>query len=635
MLLYTMTEGFRRDQLIDGYNSAIWTERFFQSGDIELLCPLEKKFVELLSPGTMVGHGSSREVAVIENHEIEEGMLKVTGPMLDEALLKNRMAWFKNPDGTDPPTSEFKLTSFPGEMLAVVLTDMVISPADWTGGYASSNLDWDRDKIDNLTLGFISEGGLERPRTFPIGPLSDGLRSFATAQGMGFRIYLDSADDTDYSLVFSAWFGRDLTSRQDDFPLVRLSPNLNSLLDTKEVLSISEYKNVAYVYFDGTVYTYYAEPDLPIPEGLDRRVMVREATGDPPVGLLAEYLAQHAADAFANNNYIRAIDGQASIPSDYRYQVDYRLGDIIELEGITGNLAKARVTEYIRAEDETGDHEYPTVSVIDPLDSGNWPPTDDPGDPWDPDPDDDWDDPDPPDPPDPRDPKPHPYPKKRPKKPKPYPPVDPDGEPDPPPDPYDPPGPPPDPDDEDNWPHPDEGTYILVSEQRFAWSESTDPGTFDDFAMFSPGHTVGTFDIPLDTNYFFTAIMTLFVESPAGGFYPGSGGGGVSIYRGDDSYGAEKGIIGVTGAYGWTPELGHKTVVSPEGGDGASPTLLTGGWSTRGGYYPPNHGMGSWELKYGGVTFDWAELPPDYDPDDLPDHMIHNGSVAIRLYRLA
>jgi hypothetical protein len=527
MLLFTMTPGFLKDQLIDGYSSAIWTERFFQSGDVEILCPLEKRFVELLAPGTLVGHGSSREVAVIENHEVEDGLLKATGPMLDEALLKNRMAWFKNPEGTDPPTSEFKLTSFPGEMLAVVLTDMVINPVDWTSGYAAANLDWDRDKIPNLTLGFISEGGLERPRTFPIGPLSDGLRSFATAHGMGYRIYLESASDSDYSLVFSAWFGRDLTSRQDENPLVRLSPNLNSLMDTKEVLSISEYKNVAYVYYDGVVYTYYAEPDLPIPEGLDRRVMVREATGDPPPGEVAEYLAQHAYDAFANNNYIRAIDGQASIPSPYRYQEHYRLGDIIELEGITGNLAKARVTEYIRAQDEGGDHEYPTVSVVDPLDSGNWPDTDDwddwdPDDPWPPDPDDvDPDDPDP------TEPRPKPYPKRK-KRPKPLPPPGPD-DPDPDPDP-DPPPPdpdPPDPDDPDDWPVAPPGSWMPIDVQEFTASGSWDGiGPPDPAMPTSPGIPAGTLNIPFSNRmYKVRGIFTGSVSVPP----PYLGGGPISM----------------------------------------------------------------------------------------------------------
>jgi hypothetical protein len=40
------------------------------------------------------------------------------------------------------------------------------------------------------------------------------------------------------------------------------------------------------------------------------------------------------------------------------------MGDIIELESLTGIVSKARVTEYIRSEDHNGEKEYPTISVI-------------------------------------------------------------------------------------------------------------------------------------------------------------------------------------------------------------------------------------------------------------------------------
>lgn len=465
MELFTMSRGFLPEKPVDGYNSAIWTERFFTAGDIEILCPLESKFMDLLPPGTLLGHGSSREVAVVENHEIEDGQLKVSGPMLTEALLKNRMAWFRNTEGTEEgmsSTAEFKQTGVPGTMISTVVDDMVISHTPWIS-WGVANLDWARDRIPRLSLGYISTAGLSRPRTFPLGLLYEGLQQFAQSMGMGFRIYVAEANEAGYRLVFSAWHGRDLTSRQSVNPLVRLSPKMNSLVGTKEVRSFAEYKNVCYVYYKNVIYTYYAEPALPVPTGFDRKVMVRDATGDPPPGELTAYLAQHAADAFANNNIIQAIDGQASIPSRYRYQKDYRLGDIIELESTLGTLAKARVTEYIRAEDPNGDQEYPTVSIIDPLDSGNWPDTDDD---W----DDDWDDPDPDDDDDDDDTEPHdkPYPKKKKKdKPTVHPPTDPPDDPDPPPDPLDPP--PPDP--PVDWPEPNGSSpAIWTPIAQYEWS---------------------------------------------------------------------------------------------------------------------------------------------------------------------
>jgi hypothetical protein len=79
---------------------------------------------------------------------------------------------------------------------------------------------------------------------------------------------------------------------------------------------------------------------------------------------ITAFRIQNAKDALANHNYIRAIDGQSSPTSDYKFGVHYGLGDIIELEGLTGLISKARVTEYIRSQDKTGEKEYPTISVL-------------------------------------------------------------------------------------------------------------------------------------------------------------------------------------------------------------------------------------------------------------------------------
>lgn len=192
---------------------------------------------------------------------------------------------------------------------------------------------------------------------------------------------------------------------------VRLVPDMDSLSDVKEIRSVAFYKNVAYVWYKGVVSVHYEDP-ANIPTGFDRRVMIVNAQGEPParqiptpVGRIrmygvssggsgggatggggseagmvrwiggqnfastqsADVLAfreQQAKDALANNNYVKSVDGQSSPNNDFKFGVDYGLGDIIELQGLTGTLSKARITEYIRSQDRTGEREYPTISVI-------------------------------------------------------------------------------------------------------------------------------------------------------------------------------------------------------------------------------------------------------------------------------
>lgn len=368
MDLYTMTQNFLPDQPINNFVSAIWTERFFSAGEVQIVVPATSEMAKLFAEGTFLGVRGSREVMILDTHDVKDGLLTVKGDTLVK-FLDERMAWFRS-RATSSEVSEYQEENNAGTVLINVLNRTLLAPF---GDLGNNNLDWTRDKIPNLTLGEMDTGGDSWPRTFPIGTLYSGLESYVKKEGMGFRIYLESASDTGYALKFMAYRGRDRTSGQKVNPLIRLSPHMDSLADIKEILSISQYKNVLYIHYSNKIFTYYAEPTLPIPEGFNRRVMVKEASGVPGPSGQVNWLLQQAKDAFANNNYIRAVDGQASLLIPYKYQKDYRLGDILELEGFSGTLSKARVTEYIRVHDSLGHREYPTISVVDPLDTGNWP----------------------------------------------------------------------------------------------------------------------------------------------------------------------------------------------------------------------------------------------------------------------
>jgi hypothetical protein len=80
---------------------------------------------------------------------------------------------------------------------------------------------------------------------------------------------------------------------------------------------------------------------------------------------LQAMLNQKAKDLLANNNYTKVVDGEVVPQSEFKYGTHYTLGDVIELDSGDGLVSKARITEFIRSQDNTGDKAYPTVSVID------------------------------------------------------------------------------------------------------------------------------------------------------------------------------------------------------------------------------------------------------------------------------
>jgi hypothetical protein len=88
-----------------------------------------------------------------------------------------------------------------------------------------------------------------------------------------------------------------------------------------------------------------------------------DMVGSDPAVLL-DILNSRANDALVTNRFVQAVDGEIVPESQIKYGVHYNLGDIIEVQGNSGAVNYARVTEYIRAQDATGEKAYPTVSVI-------------------------------------------------------------------------------------------------------------------------------------------------------------------------------------------------------------------------------------------------------------------------------
>lgn len=397
MDLYTMNENFIADKVVDEFQSAIWTERYSAAGEVQLVVPGSPYYLDMLKEGTYLGLVGSKEVMELKTDSLENGLLTVVGKSLIK-FLDERIHWPKTDDPSQPVGDYTTATGADiklGPLLADRVDKMVIHPTPFpvTVPWNKLNLDWEADKIPFLELGAVDDGGEAKRRTVPVGPLYSVMQPLAEQDGLGITLYLDSADaEVGYVLKFASYRGQDRTSGQTANKLVRLTPNMETLTGLKEIKSIDGYKNVVYVVYKNEISIHYEDPNN-IPSGLNRRVMVRDAEGEP-IGTtikadnsyiindwrgyyggsytrtvvtdadILKFREQQARDALANNNYIRAVDGQVSQSNEYTFGVDYGMGDILELEGLTGVLQKARVTEYIRAQDATGEREYPTLSVI-------------------------------------------------------------------------------------------------------------------------------------------------------------------------------------------------------------------------------------------------------------------------------
>jgi hypothetical protein len=388
MDMYTMNENFLAQDVVDEFISAIWTERYTSAGEVQLVVPASAILIDRLVEGTYLGLRGTKEVMKLHTQSIEGTIMTVTGKTLVQGALDERPFWATNPDSSaaDDRIVDKTVEGKVGQIIADAVEDMVINTTAFGGSYAPANLEWELEEIPGLEIGDVDVTGDDERVTIPIGPLYSSIQPIAEKYGIGISLYLEQSNiDTGFTLKFKTYTGEDRTSDQSTNPLIRLTPDMDSLTDIKEIRSLQFYKNTVYVYYQGIITVHYEDP-LNIPEGLDRRVMITNAEGEPvghkvtykgpwygggqysnyvvDAGDIAAFRAQHARDALANNNYIRAIDGQTSPINEFNYGEDYFLGDVIELEGISGNIAKARVTEYVRSQDKTGEREYPTISVV-------------------------------------------------------------------------------------------------------------------------------------------------------------------------------------------------------------------------------------------------------------------------------
>jgi sulfur carrier protein ThiS len=187
-------------------------------------------------------------------------------------------------------------------------------------------------------------------------------------------------EGSDLYLNFSSYKGLDHTSDQSINPVVRFSPTMDSFTDIKELQSIAALKTLVYAFAPGLTPA-EGDPDLrtdpgvasltgPQYTGFDLRallVFADDITTDMVGGSsdnLLNVLNSRAQDALSNNRFIVTVDGEIVPDSQFQYGIHYNMGDIIEVQGNSGIIQTARITEYIRTQDNSGSRAYPTVTVI-------------------------------------------------------------------------------------------------------------------------------------------------------------------------------------------------------------------------------------------------------------------------------
>jgi hypothetical protein len=370
MELYILDPLLRRVEVVDMFESLIWTERFRATGDFEVNLHSTNESRKLFTAGTLVGMNESYRVMKVETLEDthdEQGkmVLKVSGRSL-ENILEDRAAKDTMSNTTTEPT--WNLTGTAANVARQIFNDICVL------GQLNAG-----DKIPLVQIGAAS---LFPINTIPEDPTVISVKLelqtvYAAIKGLcdlydlGFRLTTDL-----YSTVlrFEIYAGSDRTSTQFTLPPVVFSPNLDNLQNTTELKSIEPNKNVAYVFSPVGFEIVYASGVDPEVESLDRQVLLVNATDitDTNPATASALMIQRGREELTKNRGFSAFDGELNHNSTYKYGRDYQLGDLVEMRNIDGLTNNMRVTEQIFASDAEGDRSYPTLAIDLVIEPGSW-----------------------------------------------------------------------------------------------------------------------------------------------------------------------------------------------------------------------------------------------------------------------
>jgi hypothetical protein len=221
--------------------------------------------------------------------------------------------------------------------------------------------------IPNLVLG-ESQGfnnALKMQITYD--NLYESIVSLCQSYGYGFKIVLENGQ-----LAFSLYQGVDHSYSQNINPYVVFSPEFDNLINSHYVTDRQNYKNYAYVLGEGEG-EHRSKCEVPlldsnnaVPKALERYELYVDAkdlsTNDGEIGTqeYGEMLYTRGIEKLSECTVTTAFEGEVNSNLSYQYKKDYNLGDIVQVTNEYGITTKARITEIIESESDSGTELVPT-----------------------------------------------------------------------------------------------------------------------------------------------------------------------------------------------------------------------------------------------------------------------------------
>jgi len=364
MDLYRSDSTFRKVDIVDDYESLIWTDRYSEAGAFELKVPWSESLATDLRTFKYLRQSESTSIMMIEtafldrpSENLKENLVKITGRSL-EAVLENRANTSYTPGGGTPVIKTGTRAAIANDFV----DEMCV-----TSGTATNN-------YPNLSIYGTVPSGPTETLTIARGPLyPDILQAVLEPVNLGFRIngayYVSGVLAAPGSIRFEVYSGVDRTINTPGVEYIEFSPDADSLTDISTLESVANYKNHARILGAKTVSTVYLPGVLTTIAGFERRTIYIDASdiGTDSTTTVAEdqvALQERGLKALLSpeNKYQLLVDGDASL-NDQAFK-NAGLGDIVWARGSNNIKNKVRITEKIWTSDSSGEKRLPTFEAV-------------------------------------------------------------------------------------------------------------------------------------------------------------------------------------------------------------------------------------------------------------------------------
>lgn len=330
-----MNQSFVKLAPIDNYISFIWTTRYYEAGDFELVVNVNPAYMQMFVHGNYIIREDDENVGIIEHiviqrNEDAQEILIVTGRFLVSMLGRRIIA------------VQTTLDTTLSNAINTLINDNVISPS------ISART------IPNFILGsYTFSTNIEAQYTGK--NLLDTISALCKTYGIGMKITLNSLN----KFVFTLYQGVDHTYNQNVRPYIIFSDKYDNLLSAEYEENYQELVNAVLVAGEG--------------EGLERKTAwVGETSGLDRYELYADSRNTRSNDGEISDaeyeellkqvgrekltKFTAAFTGTVYF-DNIKYKEDVNVGDLCVIQNTRwGIYLNTRLVEVIESVAETGDY---------------------------------------------------------------------------------------------------------------------------------------------------------------------------------------------------------------------------------------------------------------------------------------